>query len=90
MIPDYVKPSLWSYDTERLDLDKNKRRIITNILNSGTKKAVEWLFDTYEKEDIKEAVRNPMSGEWSKKSLHFWELVLDVKAGSTARKLPAN
>jgi len=39
MIPKYVKPYLWSYDTKKLDLQKNKERIITNILNLGSKKA---------------------------------------------------
>lgn len=41
------KPFLWSYDIEKLDIEKDKRRIITNVLNWGTKKACESLFDLF-------------------------------------------
>ena len=37
--------------------------------------------------DIIEAIENPFSGEWNKKSLYFWSFVLGVKAGNTARSL---
>ena len=82
-----VAPFLWSYDLDAIDLEKDKRRIITNVLNLGTKSAVEWLFHEYEKSDIKEAIAKPLPGEWSDKSLNFWSIVLDVKSKETARKL---
>jgi hypothetical protein len=31
------KPFLWSYDLGQIDLEKDKKRIITNVLNLGTK-----------------------------------------------------
>lgn len=79
MIPEYTKPFLWSYDTEKLDIEKNKKRIITNILNLGTYNAVKWLFKTYNKADIKDAVLHPMPGEWNKKSLHFWSVFFNIE-----------
>lgn len=79
MIPSFVKPYLWSYDTSALDLERDKRRIITNVLKLGSKEASDWLFDTYTKEDIIECVKNPLPGEWDNKSLSYWGLVLDVK-----------
>ncbi|HKK54645.1 MAG TPA: hypothetical protein VJ926_03940 [Patescibacteria group bacterium] len=36
------KPFLWSYDIEKLDVGRDKRRIITNVLNLGTKKACDF------------------------------------------------
>ena len=87
MIPSYIRPFLWSYDIEKMDLARNKKRIITNILNLGTVKATDWLFGIYDKKDIKEAITNPLPGEWNKKSLNFWSLILDVKPGQTNRKI---
>jgi len=87
MIPKYVQPFLWSYDIDKLDLQRNKKRIITNILNLGTVKATNWLFKTYSKQDIKNAITNPLPGELSEKSLHFWSLILDVNPGQTTRKI---
>ena len=87
MIPTYIHPFLWSYDVKKLDLSQDRKRIITNVLNLGTAEATDWLFKIYNKEDIKEAVVNPLPGEWNKKSLNFWALVIGVKPGSTKRMI---
>lgn len=86
MIPVYVKPFLWSYDVDKLDLKRNKRRIITNVLNLGILKATDWLFDVYDREEIKEIVASPSPGEWSKKSLNFWSIILGVTSKVVERK----
>ena len=86
-VPQSMRPFLWSYDMTRIDMVKDKKRIITNILNLGTKEATDWLFSAFDKKDICEAVLNPLPGEWSKKSLHFWAFALGVKAGSTERRI---
>lgn len=77
-IPDYVKPYLWSYDVSHLDLEQNQERIILNVLNLGSQRAVQWLFSTYDRAVIMAAVAAPRSGEWSKKSLRFWSLIFDL------------
>jgi len=86
MIPQFIQPFLWSYDIEKLDLSRDKKRIITNVLNLGTTRATEWLFETYGREDIKEVLTNPLPGEWNKKSLNFWGLVLDVRPDFSNRR----
>lgn len=88
MIPSFIRPFLWSYDIEKLDLSRDKKRIITNILNLGTVLATRWLFDVYSQEDIKEAVAHPLAGTWNKKSLNFWGLVLGVKSSSNQIMIP--
>lgn len=87
MIPSYIHPFLWSYDIDKMDLWRDKKRIITNILNLGTVKATNWLFKVYSKKDIKEVIIHPLPGEWNKKSLNFWSLVLDIRPGHTGRKI---
>ena len=84
-IPNYVRPYLWSYDISKLDGEIDKKRIITNVLNYGTKEATDWLFSTFEKKDITASIEHPLPGEWDAKSLNFWSLVLNVQAGSTKR-----
>ncbi len=79
-IPAFLTPFLWSYDLSKMDIEKNKKRIITNVLNYGTKKATDWLFGFFGEKDIKETLENPLPGEWNKKSLNFWSLILNVKA----------
>ena len=86
-IPDFVKPFLWSYDVSKLDIEKDKKRIITNVLNHGTKEATDWLFSIFNINDITEVIENPIPGEWNKKSLNFWSFILGVKIGDTVRNI---
>jgi len=88
IIPAYVKPFLWSYNVEELDGVEDKKRIITNVLNLGTKKATDWLFSTFDEEEIKETIRQPIAGEWNKKSINFWSLVFGVEHGTLTRVIP--
>lgn len=83
MIPKFVQPFLWSYDTRKLDLNRDKKRIITNVLNLGTQKATDWLFKTYTKKDIKDCLIHPLPGEWNNKSIVFWSFLMDVEPGQT-------
>ena len=78
MIPKYIQPFLWSYNVKELDIKKNKKRIITNVLNLGSAKATSWLFKMYSKKDIKKAIADPMPGEWNAKSLNFWSLIFNI------------
>ncbi len=86
MIPQFVRPFLWSYDIDALDLSRDKKRIITNVLNLGTSEATHWLFNTYTKEDIKSCLISPLPGEWNHKSLTFWSLILNVQPGETTAR----
>jgi len=86
-IPQYIKPFLWSFDLAKIDLKKDKKRIISNVLNFGTKQATDWLFSVYSREDIRLAIASPLPGEWSAKSLNFWTLVLGIKIKPSKRRV---
>ncbi len=79
MLPKSIKPFLWSYDFDKVNPKKDKKRIILNILNIGTKRATDWLFNYYSKSEIKEIIINyGAKGELSDKSLNYWILVLNI------------
>ncbi len=79
MIPSFVKPYLWFNDLEKIDPQKNKNRIILNVLNLGSKQATDWLFDIYSTQTIKKVIKNyGAKGELSDKSLNYWTLVLNI------------
>lgn len=71
-------PFLWSYDISKMDPERHKKRIITNVLNWGTKEATDKLMEIYSREDIKETIKNPLPGEWSGKSLNYWSIIFNV------------
>ena len=78
-IPEFVAPCLWSYDIRQMDLQEDKKLIITQVLNYGVWKDVKWLYSVYNEEDIKGVVSNPRRGFWFPKVLNFWETVLEIK-----------
>ena len=78
MIPKKIKPFLWSYDTNKIDLKRDKNRIVINILNLGTKQALDWLFKKYSKREIKKVLNSSFVSELSLKSFNYWALIFDV------------
>lgn len=79
MIPSQIKPFLWSYDTSKMDLEKDKNLIIFNILNYGSSKAWAWMFKNYSLREIKNVIKKSYASAWDNKSLNFWSLMLKVK-----------
>jgi hypothetical protein len=80
MPPKFIKPFLWSADFKKIDVQKDKDRIVLNLLNVGSKRATDWLFFYYPKKEIKKIFINQAGkGELNKKSLNYWALILKVK-----------
>jgi hypothetical protein len=73
------KPFLWSYDVNSFDFKKDKERIITNVLNYGTKDATDLLRKIYNSNEIKAVIKNPKPGEWNDKSLNYWSIIYKIK-----------
>lgn len=76
MLPQSVKQTLWSYNTDKIDNTKDKRLIISQVLNFGSKEATDWAINNYGKETIKTVAMSIPQGQWSKKSLNYWALIL--------------
>lgn len=77
-LPKSVANTLWSYDINKIDLNVHKKLIISQVLNYGTKEATDWLFQTYDLNDIRKNADQIPSGQWDKKSLALWSLYLGI------------
>ena len=76
--PQMLQPFLWSYDLSRMDVKRDKQVIIKQVLDYGTVEATNWLRRTYSEDDIRNAIRASIRGDWGKKSLALWNLVYDA------------
>ena len=76
--PPSVQGALWSYDIAKLDLARDRDRIVANILTHGTTEAVAWLRSVYSNDDLREVVAHPTPGAWDERSLNLWRIVLGV------------
>jgi hypothetical protein len=86
MPPKIIRPFLWSSDIKKIDLQADKRRIILNVLNLGTKPATDWLFSFYSRAEIRNSVISQgAKGELSDKSLNYWCLILNIDSRRLSR-----
>ena len=77
LLPDYLKVFFWDVELGELDLEKHRFFIITRILNEGNDRAIEWLFNVYDSETIKEAVKT--SRNLSLKTARCWQNFFNLK-----------
>ena len=82
-----VQSVLWSYDLTRLNLELHKRLVISQVLNFGTEEATQWLFSQYSKAEIVQEANQIPLGQWNKKSLALWSLVLGIAPISKVQKM---
>lgn len=78
-LPQFLQPYLASYNLSKMDQERDKRTIITEVLNKGDDQAIEWLGKTYTKQEIKEIVSDPTRGMWLKSTLTYWLKIFGIK-----------
>jgi len=78
-VPKQFQRVLWSYDVNKMDLEEDKKEIITQVLNYGTWEDIKLLYKLYPEKDIKEVVKNPRRGVWFEKVLNFWTLMFNIR-----------
>ena len=78
-LPSFLQPYLASYNLSKLDIEKDKKLIITEILNKGDSQALKWLTRHYSKKDIKSTIELPIRGSWLKPTLDYWLKIFGIK-----------
>lgn len=75
-LPKFLKGYFWFTDFNKLDLVRNKRDIIHQILSMGSLKAVKWLFEVYGRNTIQKSflekpakIYRPETFNWAKNIL---------------------
>jgi len=87
ILPKSVQSVLWSYDVNKVDLELHKKLIIAQVLNFGIKEATDWLFQTYNFDEIRKVSETIPSGQWDRKSLALWSLYLNIKPSSKLERV---
>ena len=85
-VPEQFQRVLWSYDINKMDLEEDKKEIITQVLNYGTWEDLKLLYKLYSEKDIKEVVKNPRRGVWFERVLNFWTLMFNIRLKKDIRE----
>ena len=75
-MPIEFKKYFWDVEFEKLDLEKNKRYIISRLYCYGDLKAIRWIKQTYSKADIEEVAKKsrnltPLVANYLKQQFHL-------------------
>lgn len=70
-IPKRLQAVLWSSDIKDLNLERDKRYIIHQILRYGTLDDINWLFHAYSREKVRDVFLSYPSKNYGKESLNF-------------------
>jgi len=65
----------WDTNPNKIDLQKNARYVIERVLEFGHLDEIGWLFKTYPKDEIRQAMDLPRS-QVSSKSKALWSLII--------------
>lgn len=71
-LPEFLKSALWSYDVSKMDTEEHRALIITQVINYGDKRQLDWMIGHYSDAEIKEVVTHPARGVWWRERLRFW------------------
>lgn len=77
-LPNFLQSALWSYDLSKMDKNRYKKMIISQVLNYGDKQAKAWVLANYSSQDIKNSLLRPQRGIWFRDKLREWLAKLDI------------
>lgn len=77
-LPQSVKAVLWSYKLDRIEVQKHKKIIISQVLNFGSEEAIKWMFKQYGFALVAKIANTIPLFQWNKKSLALWSIVLSI------------
>ncbi len=78
-LPKFLQSVLWSYDISKMSSSEDRDLIITQVLNHGDARQLEWLAKTYSRKEIEDVVREPWRGVWFRRILDYWLKILNLK-----------
>jgi Family of unknown function (DUF6922) len=78
-IPSQYKKFFWDVDFYQLDLKKHRRFILDRFLNYGTFDTFEWIFQTFNSDEVNEYINKKGIYSLSRNSLYFWKKIAKEK-----------
>jgi hypothetical protein len=76
-LPLSFKPYFWSYDFSKIDMNKNKKTVVSQIANYGSISDWKRLIDCYGWKTVRETLLGLRPGEINKRTLKLASILFD-------------
>ncbi len=78
-LPDFFKPIMWSYDFSKIDLNKDKKWIIVNVINYGDLRHWKWIMEHCGRKTIQEVLADVPISEIRPRVLKLASIIFSIK-----------
>lgn len=78
-IPGKFKIFFWDVDFNKLDLKKHRKFVLERLLNYGTFDTFNWIFSTFNDEEVKDLINEKGVHSLSRNSFLFWGKIVKEK-----------
>lgn len=78
-IPKWLQKFYWWGDVSKIDLERNKKTIIVQLINYGGWNQWKWLVGTYEKDVLRKIIQEIPISEFRSSALKLISLLLGIK-----------
>lgn len=82
MLPKDLKKYFWDVDSTKLDFKKNSGFIIARVLEYGDIETIQWLFRTFDAEEIKKVFIKRRG--FSLRTANFWRIFFNIDRSKIA------
>ena len=79
-VPDKFKKYFWDVDFNKLELSKHRKFVMERLLNYGTFDTFDWIFRTFNDEEVRSFLKNKGKHSLSKNSFYFWTKIAKEKS----------
>ena len=84
--PSILAPFLWSYNLEKLDLDRNKGIIVRQVIKYGDLAHWRWLIDQYGREEVRRIVEQIPETDLRPSLKNLLKIIFGIKHFLHARR----
>lgn len=81
-----MKSVLSNIHFAKADLNQDKKAVITYTANRWSLQQIKWILSNFDKDDLIDAVNNPLRWEWDKKSYNFFAKLLWIRVDKNVEK----
>lgn len=85
-LPESFRPILWSFDWDRLGIQKDKEDIIVNTINEGSVDQWRWIRKSYGDSGVRGVLRRRLASEFHPESLSLAKVIFGAKSLPHARR----
>lgn len=78
-LPEHLRPIFWSWDFDKIDLGKDQRTVIAQVLNYGTMRDWQWMIGVYGEDSLRKVIAEIPASEFFPRTVELFKLLFGIE-----------